>query len=268
MVIKNKFYSAVLLALLTSYNVSAEQIDTNTAQMQAMDKITGRVNIIEVPVGGEVKFGTFSVVVRSCKTNAEGEVPENYAFVDVSDKSFDKEEFNIFKGWMISSSPAVNAVEHPIYDVWLLKCINSDMKDVTLLSEEQLAQRDKLPRLQEFVDMVKISESNTFTENEKSNITIKDSMYKESPKVKDKKEQVVEQENSGSPQNLLNISENFDEPEEEMVQIPSDELSKALKSEANSINFENKTEINNDTSSVIDDELSAAIDAELAKHNN
>src|SRR5574344_434043 len=86
----------------------AEEIDKNTAQMQAMDKITGRVSVINVPVNGDANFGSLSIVVRSCKTRPIEEAPENFAFVDVSDTSFSGEESNIFKGWMISSSPATN----------------------------------------------------------------------------------------------------------------------------------------------------------------
>ena len=92
-------------------------------------------------------FGSFSIVVRACKTTPPEETPENYAFVDVADSSFGKMQFNIFKGWMMSSSPALNAVEHPIYDVWLLKCIDTNVDKIKLLSEEQLKERDALPKL-------------------------------------------------------------------------------------------------------------------------
>lgn len=260
MAIKTIFIYTFMVSFLTIFSASAEQIDTNMAQMHAMDKITGRVSIIEVPVGGEVKFGTFSVVIRSCKTNAEGEVPENYAFVDVTDKSFDAEEFNIFKGWMISSSPAVNAVEHPIYDVWLLKCFNSEKEITNLLSKEQLAQRDNLPRLQEVIENNKAQETNTLVDKDPINITFKDSMYKEEKIVKNKSQDNSEQEKSDSPLNLLNIDEDFDNTDEEMIEIPANEFSNSISTEAHNLEVEKQE--------IIDDELSAAIDRELAKHNN
>jgi len=123
----------------------ATGIDKNTAQMQAMDKITGRVSVIDVPVNGNIEFGTLSIVVRSCKTRPVEETPDNFAFVDITDKNQNNEEINIFKGWMISSSPATHAVEHPIYDVWLLQCLDTDFNKELLLNEEQLAIRDNLP---------------------------------------------------------------------------------------------------------------------------
>ena len=148
MVMKNKLFTATAIGtILFGLQANAAQIERNTAQMQAMDKITGRVSVVEVPVNGEVKFGSFSIVVRACKATPPEETPENYAFVDVADSSFGKMQFNIFKGWMMSSSPALNAVEHPIYDVWLLKCIDTKVDQSKLLSEEQLKERDALPRL-------------------------------------------------------------------------------------------------------------------------
>lgn len=132
--------------LVWSSLAQAENITKNTAQMQAMDKITGRVSMINVPVGGMVKFGTFSIVVRDCQTRPAEEAPDNFAFVDISDNTLDGKEYNVFKGWMISSSPATNAVEHPIYDVWLIKCIDKKVDKSLLLSEAELAKHDSLPK--------------------------------------------------------------------------------------------------------------------------
>ena len=144
---KIKLVSYILAALvfpLLSAQAS-EAISKNNAKMQAMDKITGRVSVINVPVGGAVEFGSLSIVVRSCKTRPAEEAPDNFAFADITDKTLQGEEFNIFKGWMISSSPATHAVEHPIYDVWLLQCTDEKIDEKLLLSDEQLAKRDELP---------------------------------------------------------------------------------------------------------------------------
>ena len=97
----------------------AAEISTNAALMQAMDKVTGRVNKITVPVNSKIAFGDFSLVLRACKKRPAEETPENFAFVDVADKSFGTDEYSIFRGWMLSSAPGMNAIQHPIYDVWL-----------------------------------------------------------------------------------------------------------------------------------------------------
>lgn len=143
----NKFLlltSVLLNGISMAISANAEELDKNTAQMQAMDKITGRVSKIEVPVGGEVKFGSLSIVVRSCKTRPEEETPDDFAFADITDKTLQGEIVNIFRGWMISSSPATHAVEHPIYDVWLLKCLDTKIDKSLLLSEEELSKRNEM----------------------------------------------------------------------------------------------------------------------------
>lgn len=139
-------YAVASVALLFSVNnANSKEISTNTAIMQAMDKVTGVVNKISVPVNSKISFGDFSLVLRACKKTSAEEAPENFAFVDVADKSFGKDEYNIFRGWLISSTPGINAIEHPIYDVWLLECVDTDISKVALLSKEELEERDMLP---------------------------------------------------------------------------------------------------------------------------
>lgn len=125
----------------------AKEIKTNTAQIQAMDKVTGRVKVVEVPVKGEIKFGSFSISVMDCQTRSPEDTPENFAFVDVIDIDTEGKKDNVFRGWMISSSPALNALEHPIYDIWLLKCVDSEIDKTTLLSKEEIEERLDVPRL-------------------------------------------------------------------------------------------------------------------------
>lgn len=134
--------AAAAAAFLAAGSARAAEISTNTAIMQAMDKITGQVDLIEIPVNQEVVFGSLSIVVRECKTRTPEETPENFAFVDVVDKNTAAGDVNIFKGWMLSSSPALNPVAHPVYDVWLLKCANKLVDPQNLMSKEQLEARD------------------------------------------------------------------------------------------------------------------------------
>lgn len=137
-------YTTALCAILHITHSQAANVETNIARMQAMDKITGRVSEIDIPVNGSATFGSFSIVVRKCLTHTPEETPENIAFVDVVDNYGTNKQINIFKGWMHSSSPALNAVEHPIYDVWLLNCYQGDTSKYSLLSAEELKSRDKI----------------------------------------------------------------------------------------------------------------------------
>lgn len=135
---------SAIASIAGAMSASAAEISTNTAVMQAMDKITGQVSLIEVPVNQETTFGTFSIVVRECKTRTPEETPENFAFVDVVDKNTKKGDVNIFKGWMLSSTPALNPIAHPVYDVWLLKCVNKLVDPKNLMNKEQLDERDNI----------------------------------------------------------------------------------------------------------------------------
>lgn len=195
------YFLAVSAGLVTTAYASG--IDKNTAKMQAMDKITGRVSVVEVPVNGEIKFGSLSVVVRSCKTRPVEETPDNFAFVDITDTDLQGVETNVFKGWMISSSPATHALEHPIYDVWLLQCIDTAIDASQLLSEKKLAERDNLP-------MKNIELAQSDAESQKASIGEKHQ------KTNDViKEMQSEHQESSSETNILMPNEfSFDEDEE------------------------------------------------------
>ena len=143
MIKKNSFFAAAALFCF-EITANAAEVPMNTAIMQAMDKITGHVDLIEVPVNQEVLFGTFSILVRDCKASAPEETPENFAFVDIVDNVANDTKVNIFKGWMVSSSPALNPVAHPVYDVWLLKCSNISANKIKPMSEKELALRDEI----------------------------------------------------------------------------------------------------------------------------
>ena len=152
--ISNLLAGTALCSVLFAGAAGAKEIQTNMARMQAMDKVTGKVSEIDVPVNGETVFGSFSIVVRYCATRSPEETPENFAFVDVVDNYKTNNPVNVFKGWMMSSSPALNAVEHPIYDVWLLKCYDGDTGKMKLLSAEELKARDETIKAQPKTDQL------------------------------------------------------------------------------------------------------------------
>jgi hypothetical protein len=92
------------------------------AVMQGLDKITARVSRFEVPVGATATFFTLSVVVRDCEKSAPEDRPENAAFVEIYENRPGEEKSRLFSGWMFSSTPALSALENPVYDVNLLEC--------------------------------------------------------------------------------------------------------------------------------------------------
>ena len=225
-------YAVASVALLFSVNnANSKEISTNSAIMQAMDKVTGVVNKISVPVNSKVSFGDFSLVLRECKKTPAEETPENFAFVDVADKSFGKDEYNIFRGWLISSTPGINAIEHPIYDVWLLECVDADISNVALLSKEELDERDMLPTKNILNKIVGVEEKK---QDNKKAIHIKEFINEDIDIEKNIIESDVSQEGvndsiSDEPQNLLNFTKEEEINSDEDLSSAIDQEIKALK---------------------------------------
>jgi len=97
-------------------------IDLPVAVLQGLDKITARISTFEIPVDRTGRFGTFLITPRACRQRPPTETPESAAFLEIDERKPDEERARLFTGWMFASSPALNAVEHPVYDVWLLDC--------------------------------------------------------------------------------------------------------------------------------------------------
>jgi hypothetical protein len=113
---------ALVLGLVAAANAADEMIPEPIAIMQGLDKITARVSRFEAPVGKEVKFGSLSILVRDCQKSAPEDRPENAAFIEVGETKPGGGKMQLFSGWMFSSSPALSALDHPVYDVNLLEC--------------------------------------------------------------------------------------------------------------------------------------------------
>jgi len=110
------------LAMGAASAMGAEMIAEPLAQMQGLDKITARVSQFNAPVGQTVRFGKLSVIVRECRRSPPEERPENAAFVEIYEDRPGEARERLFSGWMFSSSPALSALEHAVYDVNLLAC--------------------------------------------------------------------------------------------------------------------------------------------------
>ena len=114
---------ALALVLVTGTANAAEDMTPEPiAVMQGLDKITARVSRFEAPVGKPVTFGTLSILVRDCQKSAPEERPENAAFIEIGETKPGEGKVQLFSGWMFSSSPALSALDHPVYDVNLLEC--------------------------------------------------------------------------------------------------------------------------------------------------
>ena len=92
------------------------------AVLQGLDKVTARTSTFVSPVGEFVQFGTLKIIARTCEKKPPEETPESAAFLDISEIRVGEPTVTVYRGWMFASSPAIAAMEHPVYDVWVLDC--------------------------------------------------------------------------------------------------------------------------------------------------
>jgi len=95
-----------------------------TLMLRGLDKITGKPTNIAAPIGKPVQFATLTITARYCYSTPASETPETSAFVQIDDHRSDQSEKRVFSGWMYASSPGLNGMQHPLYDVWVIDCSN------------------------------------------------------------------------------------------------------------------------------------------------
>ena len=113
----------VTLFFLLPLTVSAETIEKKYASFKLLNKTTNKVSTKDILVNSKISWETLNIEVLYCGSTPPTEIPEDYVLIDVYD-TINNENTNIYKGWMISSSPDVTPLENPIYDLWLVDCSN------------------------------------------------------------------------------------------------------------------------------------------------
>jgi hypothetical protein len=103
--------------------VAADPYDT--VVLETLDKISARVSRVEVPVGTTVTFGSLKITPRHCDKRPPEETPESAVFIEIVEELPDEAPKLEFSGWMFASSPALSALDHPVYDVWVVDCKNA-----------------------------------------------------------------------------------------------------------------------------------------------
>lgn len=115
--------AGLVAAVLLGGNAVAEPYDVTV--LRALDKVTARISTIEAPVDQPVTFGTLRIIARTCDKRPPEEPPESAAFLHVEESRPNEVPVSVFRGWMFASSPAVSAMDHPVYDIWVLDCVSS-----------------------------------------------------------------------------------------------------------------------------------------------
>ena len=100
----------------------AQRIENQVAVFAALDKVTARIQKLEVKLGETQKFGALKITPKVCYSRSATEAPKTTTFVQVEEIQLDGSQKRIFSGWMFAESPGLNAMEHPVFDVWLTDC--------------------------------------------------------------------------------------------------------------------------------------------------
>jgi hypothetical protein len=114
--------AALGLLLQPSIALADTKLDNRVAVFSALDKVTATIKTLEVPINETMQFGSLKVTPRVCYSRPATEQPKTTSFVEVDEVQLDGNQKRIFSGWMFAQSPGLNAVEHPVFDVWLTDC--------------------------------------------------------------------------------------------------------------------------------------------------
>lgn len=111
-----------LAGCLVTLPARADRTENGVAVFSALDKVTATIKKLEVKLNETVDFGSLKVTPRVCYSRPSTEQPKTTSFVEVDEVQLDGTQKRIFSGWMFAESPGLNAVEHPVFDVWLTEC--------------------------------------------------------------------------------------------------------------------------------------------------
>lgn len=116
-----------LMLFAVAPNAVAKNIVGEAVVLRTLDKVTATTKDYTVDIGDSLKYGSLTVDVKHCEKKPPEEIPETFAFLQIFDKTTDgkgeeAEPEKVFSGWMLASKPAISALDHPVYDVWVIDC--------------------------------------------------------------------------------------------------------------------------------------------------
>jgi hypothetical protein len=113
----------VSACVMLSFPADAAMQDQPVVKLRSLDKTTARTMVFEAKVGSTLKFGSIYIRVQACRKAEPIDPPESASFLQIWEATPQGDSKWIFSGWMFASSPALSPMDHPIYDVWVLDCL-------------------------------------------------------------------------------------------------------------------------------------------------
>ncbi len=124
---KNKFFIIIFFLVFffqKNYLNSDDKIYFgNNVDIKILDKLSSKNKLIKLEVGKNFKFKNLNLKVLKCKNSKFDDDPEITSYLQVKDlNNTDNNEVFVFNGWTFSSSPSIQVFDHPVYDLWILRC--------------------------------------------------------------------------------------------------------------------------------------------------
>ena len=123
--VKVIFFFLCLCLNISNLPAAETNIEGTEIEIKILDKVSSKNYKVKINIGEEKVFKNISIKPLKCKNSEFDDNPEIIAYLQVKDlKNTDNDEVFVFNGWTFSSSPSINTFDHPVYDIWLIKCSN------------------------------------------------------------------------------------------------------------------------------------------------
>ena len=115
----------IILCLFMTYSAKAENLDYfgKKIDIRILDKLSSKSKLLKLDIGENFSYKNLEIKVLKCKNSKFDDNPEITTYLQVKDtKNSNNDEVFVFNGWTFSSSPSIQVFDHPVYDLWILKC--------------------------------------------------------------------------------------------------------------------------------------------------
>ena len=117
------FLNFIFIFFFSFNSYSNENLEGTFTDIKILDKISSKNKLVSLKNTEELIFGDLGIKSMKCKNSEFDDNPEITAYIQVRDlTNKDNNEVFVFNGWIFSSSPSINPFDHPVYDIWLVKC--------------------------------------------------------------------------------------------------------------------------------------------------
>ena len=121
----NKFFIVLFLMFFFQSVYSNDEVDYlgKKVDIKILDKLSSKNKLLNLNIGESFVYKNLSIKVIKCINSKFDDNPEITSYLQVKDNSIkDNDKVFVFNGWTFSSSPSIQVFDHPVYDLWILKC--------------------------------------------------------------------------------------------------------------------------------------------------